>query len=122
MDTPLPRTQERFSRLRIGGRERAAGGWGLEKIFVKIAFLFESFQAGAQIGDSIADAVEFFGVQLEGLTGEPKWPPRAAMILPTVEMRTNVMTNSKTPISGTLSAICGYCTDGVRRTSTMQDR
>ncbi len=75
MDTPLPRTQERFSRLRIGGRERAAGGWGLEKIFVKIAFLFESFQAGAQIGDSIADAVEFFGVQLEGLTGEPKWPP-----------------------------------------------
>ena len=51
------------------------GGWGLEKIFVKIAFLFESFQAGVQIGDSIADAVEFFGVQLEGLTGEPKWPP-----------------------------------------------
>ncbi len=59
----------------MGGRERAAGGWGLEKIFVKIAFLFESFQAGAPIGDSIADAVEFFGVQLEGLTGETHWPP-----------------------------------------------
>ena len=70
----LPRTQERFSRLRIGGRECAEAGWRLEKIFVKITFLFESFQAGAQISDSVADAVEFFGIQLEGLTGERKWP------------------------------------------------
>ena len=34
------------------------------------------------------------------------------MILATLEMKTNVMMKVKMSISGTLSAICGYCTDG----------
>ncbi len=67
--------QERFSRPRVGGLEGGPGGRGLEKIFIEITLLLESLQATAQVGDGVANAVQFLGVHLEGFTGELKWSP-----------------------------------------------
>jgi len=67
--------QERLSGLRVGEGELTGTGGGFEQILVKVAFLFESFHAAAQVGDGVADAAKLLGVHLEGFTGERKWPP-----------------------------------------------
>ena len=67
--------QERYSRLRVWGGELARSGWGLEQVFVKIAFLLESFHAAAQLADRVADSVKFLGVHLDGFTRERSRAP-----------------------------------------------
>ena len=105
--------QERLLRLRVGEGELAGTRWGLEQILVKVAFLFQSFHAAAQIGDRVTDAAKLLGVHLEGFTGERKWPPpprNDSADGGDEDQRDDELKNTH---ARTLSAIRGYCTDEV---------
>ena len=89
------------------------GTWrGFEKIFVEVSFLFESFHSCAQVGNGVADAMEFLGVHLERFTVEPGRSASAFDDLGHAGDENQRDYELRYAHCGTLSAVHGYCNAG----------